>query len=560
MRTMRRCQVPARILALLAASAALVAAASALAPVPMAWAAPATQTDTPGPPDQVIKLIFIHHSCGENWLRDDYGGLGLALAENNYFVSDTNYGWGPDSIGDRTDIPDWLEWFRGGESEGYLQALYAESGQHSEYTRTLADPGGENEIVLFKSCFPNSNLEGDPDDPPAGEAGYSVAGAKYVYNQLLEYFASRPDKLFVIITAPPVSDPTYAENARAFNNWLLYDWLQENAYSLNNVAVFDFYNVLTGSEHHHRYANGQIEHVYAPGHDTAAYPSDDDHPSAAGSRKATQEFVPLLNVYFHRWQADRPAQPPVEIPAPGVEELPPAATGAPMASGRIDDFESGPPPGTSGWEPNWDASTPTTITCAPTAGESHDGGTALRIDYDVAANSWATCALFFESAQDWTAGSGLTFNVRGQPEDLSFDVDLYAGDPEAMETYLFSSSAADAWTTASLAWSDLLRAAWEDGAGEPFGDPTQVRGLAFGFSSPEGASTLGTLWIDDLRLAGGQISPPAGEPEAKEEAEPSGRPGLPCMGALALPMVLAAAALGESRRRGAASSTTRGSA
>ena len=44
------------------------------------------------PPEQVVKLVFIHHSTGENWLRDDYGGLGKALAENNYFVSDTNYG------------------------------------------------------------------------------------------------------------------------------------------------------------------------------------------------------------------------------------------------------------------------------------------------------------------------------------------------------------------------------------------------------------------------------------------------------------------------------------
>ncbi|MCA9992945.1 MAG: hypothetical protein KDE29_18280, partial [Anaerolineales bacterium] len=61
------------------------------------------------PPASPVKLIFIHHSTGENWLSDGYGDLGLALAQNNYFVSDTNYGWGPDSIGDRTDIPDWPE-------------------------------------------------------------------------------------------------------------------------------------------------------------------------------------------------------------------------------------------------------------------------------------------------------------------------------------------------------------------------------------------------------------------------------------------------------------------
>ena len=56
------------------------------------------------PPAAPLKLIFIHHSCGENWLADDNGGLARALEQNHYFVSDTNYGWGPEAIGDRTDI------------------------------------------------------------------------------------------------------------------------------------------------------------------------------------------------------------------------------------------------------------------------------------------------------------------------------------------------------------------------------------------------------------------------------------------------------------------------
>ena len=32
----------------------------------------------------VCLLILIHHSCGENWLADGNGGLGLALRDNNY--------------------------------------------------------------------------------------------------------------------------------------------------------------------------------------------------------------------------------------------------------------------------------------------------------------------------------------------------------------------------------------------------------------------------------------------------------------------------------------------
>jgi hypothetical protein len=162
----------------------------------LSFSAVGAQTYDPNPPAEPVKLIFIHHSCGENWLTDDNGDLGRVLGENNYYVSDTNYGWGPDSIGDRTDIPNWPEWFLGPDSDRILAALYNESGQNSWYSRDMVDPGGENQIIMFKSCYPNSNLEGNPDDPPSRHDDWlSVGNAKAVYNELLGYFATRPDKL-----------------------------------------------------------------------------------------------------------------------------------------------------------------------------------------------------------------------------------------------------------------------------------------------------------------------------------------------------------------------------
>ena len=104
--------------------------------------APVLQTGDYNPPSRVVKLIFIHHSTGENWLSDGYGDLGSTLGQNNYFVSDTNYGWGPDGIGDRTDIPDWQEWFRSDNTPTYMEELFQENGQNAEYTRSLSDPGG----------------------------------------------------------------------------------------------------------------------------------------------------------------------------------------------------------------------------------------------------------------------------------------------------------------------------------------------------------------------------------------------------------------------------------
>lgn len=299
-------------------------------PLPQATTPPRSDSSLPlnsDPPAAPVRLIFIHHSTGGNWLADpasnEVGGdLGRALMDNNYFVSATNYGWGPDSIGDRTDIGNWWEWFLGPSSDTYLSALYSENGQNfgdfGSWPQLATDPGGENEVVLFKSCFPNSALQGNPDDAPttgdnplqgqdAGSEYHTVANAKGIYNDLLTYFAAHQDKLFIVITAPPLvessTSPEQAANARAFNLWLINEWLQDYAY--NNVAVFDFYNVLTSKNNHHRYQNGAIEYITDKGGDYSAYgQGDDSHPNAAGNKKAAGEFVPLLNIAFHCWRGD----------------------------------------------------------------------------------------------------------------------------------------------------------------------------------------------------------------------------------------------------------------
>ena len=298
------------------------------------------QADDPNPPDQTAKLVFIHHSCGENWLSAESGSLGDRLGENNYFISDSNYGWGPDGIGDSTDIGHWWTWFRGPRSVIFTQALYDTADQNAYYARPMADPGGENDIILFKSCFPNSHLGGSPTAPPttgdnplreqdAWSEHMTVANAKGIYNDILAYFATRQDKLFVAITAPPLAtndtDSAHAANARAFNDWLVNDWLA--SYPHQNVTVFDFYNVLTsngGSTHsndagqetgnHHRWWNGGVQHSQSLDSNVAAYPDGDSHPTAAGNQKATGELIPLLNVYYHRWQGSAPT--PTDTPAP----------------------------------------------------------------------------------------------------------------------------------------------------------------------------------------------------------------------------------------------------
>ncbi|MCJ7529660.1 MAG: hypothetical protein MUO64_01350, partial [Anaerolineales bacterium] len=300
------------------------------------------------------KLIFIHHSTGENWLTDGNGDLGIDLRDAGYYVSDTNYGWGPDTgsgpIGDYTDIGYWYDWFNGPSSSTYMNALFTEYGQNSSYSRLATDPGGQNEIIMFKSCFPNSHLGGNPSDPPTTGANplrghdysddtiHTVGNAKGIYKDLLTYFATRQDKLFIAITAPPLGsfdepDAAHATNARAFNNWLVNNWL--TGYAYKNVAVFDFYNVLTsdgGSDrtndpdvndlgwsdgNHHRIVSGAVQHTQTVNNNYSAYATGgDSHPTQAGSLKASGEFVAWLNYYYARWVL--PAVPTALTPSGAI--------------------------------------------------------------------------------------------------------------------------------------------------------------------------------------------------------------------------------------------------
>jgi len=525
----------------------------------------AAQETNTNPPAEPVKLIFIHHSSGENWLADYHGGLGLALRDNNYYVSDTNYGWGPDGVGDRTDIGYWWDWFRGPNRDTYLNALYAESEPFGDYyTQLTNDPGGENQIIMFKGCFPNSYLEGSPNDPATtgdnplrGQESWSdvhtVANAKGIYNDLLEYFATRPDKLFIAVTAPPLmdgeTDAAHAANARAFNNWLVNDWLAD--YPHNNVAVFDFYNVLTSnggdiyandtgaeSGNHHRIWNGAVQHIQTLDNNMSAYPDGDSHPTPAGNQKATAEFVPLLNVYYNRWNPGHsaPVAPPEEAVEPtavseegqeaeeeSAEEIAPAEDTAPAAEEpvMIEDAVMQFLSPDESWTSSVDEQG-STIACTVDIETGHQDNGALQIAYNIVPNGWADCGYHFDAVQDWSGGQGLSFWVNAEkagPATLM----LFSGvqdSPTPFETVLeIPSGSVGNWAEVTLPWSRFERAHWADAGGLAL-DLTRMTGLGINFWA-DSETNEGVVWIDDLSLATGDLPEPAEIEEEIDAIEPT---------------------------------------
>jgi hypothetical protein len=171
-----------------------------------------------------------------------------------------------------------------------MDALYSEMDTMSA-TNTLVQAAGENTIIMFKSCYPCS------------EVGISIDDEKAIYNSLLSYFAAHPDKMFILVTPPPEINISYPENTRELCNWLVDEWSvnYRNTYG-DNLYVFDFYNVLTHPDNHHWIVEGVESHeVNNSNNELYYYSGTDNHPTSEGNIKATEEFVPLLNYWYEQF-------------------------------------------------------------------------------------------------------------------------------------------------------------------------------------------------------------------------------------------------------------------
>jgi len=265
-------------------------------------------------PDKPIDLLFIHHSTGGQLLADkgsdlganciyqshpNGGGLRRLLEKNNYRVHEASY---TSMIGDQTDICHWHAKFK-----NLMDKILVCKNQDEFFT-----DGTKNRVVIFKSCFPNNWIESDgmmPGDPDSCDK--TLANAEAAYESLLPFFKEYPETLYVVMTAPPLANPVLSKKdrvvqliktamnkpdtiekigrrARMFNNWLRdteKGWLKD--YKLNNVVVYDYYDVLTN----HGKSNW------------SQYPTkggSDSHPSSDGNTIAAGIFVPFLNASVHR--------------------------------------------------------------------------------------------------------------------------------------------------------------------------------------------------------------------------------------------------------------------
>lgn len=359
------------------------------------------------PPASPVNLLWIHHSTGAHWCHkfdpsysrtwndglagirhgqddgfyatrhdtSDVGGNGeVALYNNNYILHHLSY---DSTLADNEHFTDYRNWYRkfrnyldGGDSANYVNDVggedlvhcyaqdisYAEQGQ-DEFTS--ADISGQtNQVIMFKSCFPNSAVgapdtsSGLPANPTIADARTWVAGTGYSnwwdlgeaagpinfiqaeYLALLDIFAEARYRniLFVAWVAPPECEST-SLYARQLADWFENQWLA--GYPHDNVLLFNYWNIHTG-EH---LANGDAMPACQEDHNHARYnpfiggrdyvgtgdsdfvddirmafpawgPADrDSHPGHFGGAVATKELIHLLNIQWNRLNDMAPSGP-----------------------------------------------------------------------------------------------------------------------------------------------------------------------------------------------------------------------------------------------------------
>ena len=294
-------------------------------------------------------VVFLHHSCGDQWLQS---GLYGALLSREYVDAVASITCGtdvaadegrPDGLrtdeqppGDFADMNHWLRWFN----------------DHLDAVLTHQRDAGRHRIVLFKSRCAASNVgadagQEDPDarsadpfsetrstssyqavyrHPDGPDATYERDGVPY--RPLEQVFARNPDTLFVAITAPPrhygPEDATTdgeARRARRFNDWLKGAWLDGYRAAhpgLHNVAVFDWFDVLAYRDDHPEHPNRlRFDFGGADG---------DSHPNRWADQVSVERFVKGPGAFLDQaWAAFAGADRPVAQPSPVPRLARPAA-------------------------------------------------------------------------------------------------------------------------------------------------------------------------------------------------------------------------------------------
>jgi len=217
--------------------------------------------------------IFLHQSTGANLIRD--GHLRERLADSGLRLWDQGYNY--------LELTD-----PQGNPAGYSYSVpddktdptsLAHIFNQREYPLPLNTLSGllQHEVIILKSCFdPTSRIESDE----------KLEEYKAAYLKIHQRMSQHPEKLFILLTQPPLNpaetDPAQAARARLLANWLSSDEFKGD---LTNLYVFDLFDRLAAAEGSGIEAN-MLRPEYRDG--------DDSHPNTQANEAIAPEVAAFI--------------------------------------------------------------------------------------------------------------------------------------------------------------------------------------------------------------------------------------------------------------------------
>jgi len=177
------------------------------------------------------RIVFLHHSTGEviwnggvpQWFETHNAerGTRYRISERN-FPKDSPYGW------ENYPYDYWNIWVKHAGEEPFKEEP------------TLEMLTGEYDVIVFKHCFPVSDIDQDYGDADIASPDKRIENYKLQYTALRSKLREFPKNRFLVWTgaaqARECTEEQFAERAKEFSEWVVKKWDEPE----DNVYVWDF--------------------------------------------------------------------------------------------------------------------------------------------------------------------------------------------------------------------------------------------------------------------------------------------------------------------------------
>ena len=186
--------------------------------------------------EEAVNIIFLHHSTGnvvwkagvKKWIKkyNKKNGADYRITERS-FPAESPYGW------NNYPYDYWNIWVNNAGEDEYQKEP------------TLEILTGDYDLIVFKHCFPVSDIKEDTGRPDVGSKEKRIENYVLQYNALKQKMYEFPSRSFLVWTGAALvrqaTDEESAARAKQFFDWVKNEWDEPG----DNIFLWDFYGLET---------------------------------------------------------------------------------------------------------------------------------------------------------------------------------------------------------------------------------------------------------------------------------------------------------------------------